>query len=172
SEGYGLSLNKLSLPVIIIYNAASIGSIFGGWLPAKLLKAGWTVNRARKSAMLMCALAVVPIVAAAIMHNLWTVVALISIALAAHQGWSANLFTLASDTFPQRAVASVIGIGGFGGAVGGMGIAKLAGIVLQRTGSYLPMFIIAGSAYLVALLVIHLLVPRLERADIDTGVGA
>jgi len=172
TEGYGLSLNKLSLPVIIIYNAASVGSILGGWLPAKLLKAGWTVNYARKISMLMCALAVVPIVTAATIHNLWAVVALISLALAAHQGWSANLFTLASDTFPQRAVASVIGIGGFGGAVGVMGIAKLAGIVLQRTGSYLPMFIIAGFAYLVALLVIQLLVPRLERADVEAGVGA
>jgi ACS family hexuronate transporter-like MFS transporter len=92
--------------------------------------------------------------------------------VAAHQGWSANIFTLVSDTFPQQAVASVVGIGGFGGAVGGMCIATFAGWVLQVTGSYIPMFIIAGSVYLIALLVIHLLVPRLERAEIDTRATA
>jgi ACS family hexuronate transporter-like MFS transporter len=172
SKEYGLSLSKLSWPLVIMYNAASIGSIFGGWLPARLLKAGWTVNHARKTAMLVCALAVVPVVIATNVHSLWVAVGLISLALAAHQGWSANLFTLASDTFPQRAVASVIGIGGFGGAVGGMAIAKLAGVVLDRTGSYLPMFIIAGSAYLVALLIIQLFVPHLERAQIDAEVRA
>jgi ACS family hexuronate transporter-like MFS transporter len=164
---YGLSLTKLGLPLVIIYNSASVGSIFGGWLPAKLLKAGWTVNRARKGAMLVCALAVVPVVMAAYVHNLWLAVGLVSLAVAGHQGWSANIFTLVSDMFPQRAVGSVVGIGGFGGAVGGMFIATLAGWVLQVSGSYLPMFIIAGSVYLTALLIIHLLAPRLQRAQID-----
>ncbi len=167
---YGLSLTTMGLPLVIIYNAASVGSIFGGWLPAKLLKAGWTINRARKSAMLLCALAVIPIMIAGEAHNLWVAVALISLAAAAHQGWSANIFTLASDMFPQRTVGSVIGIGGAAGAAGGMGIAKLAGFILQRTGSYIPLFILAGSAYVIALLIIHLLAPRLERAEIDTGV--
>jgi ACS family hexuronate transporter-like MFS transporter len=175
---YGLSLTKLGLPLVIIYNSASVGSVVGGWLPAKLLKAGWTVNRARKSAMLLCALAVVPVVMAAFAHNLWVAVGLISLAVAAHQGWSANIFTLASDMFPQRAVGSVVGIGGFGGAFGGLFIATFTGWVLQKSGSYLPMFIIAGSAYLTALLIIQLLVPRLDRAQIDdrppidTGVTA
>jgi ACS family hexuronate transporter-like MFS transporter len=172
SKGYGLSLMQLSWPMIVIYNAASVGSVCGGWLPARLLKNGWTVNRARKSVMLICALAVVPVVVAANVNSLWVAVALISLALAAHQGWSANIFTMVSDTFPQRAVASVTGIGGFGGAVGGMALAKLSGLVLQRTGSYLPMFIIASSAYLTALLIIQLLVPRLERAQVDTEVSA
>lgn len=172
STEYGLSLTKMGLPLVIIYNAASVGSIFGGWLPAKLLKAGWTVNRARKSAMLLCALAVVPVVIAANVHNLWVAVGLISLAVAAHQGWSANIFTLVSDMFPQRAVASVVGIGGFGGAVGGMFIAAFAGWVLQVSGSYIPMFMIAGSAYLIALLIIHLLAPRLQRAALDTEATA
>ena len=167
---YGLSLTTMGLPLVIIYNAASVGSIAGGWLPAKLLKSGWTVNRARKSAMLVCALAVVPIIIAAKAQNVWAAVGLISLAVAAHQGWSANIFTLVSDMFPQRAVASVVGIGGFGGAVGGMLIAAFTGWVLQISGSYLPMFIIAGSVYAIALLIIHLLVPGLERAQIDTGV--
>jgi ACS family hexuronate transporter-like MFS transporter len=128
--------------------------------------------------MLVCALAVVPVVMAAYVHNLWLAVGLVSLAVAGHQGWSANIFTLVSDMFPQRAVGSVVGIGGFGGAVGGMFIATLAGWVLQVSGSYLPMFFIAGSVYLTALLIIHLLAPRLERAPIDdqaqvdTGVVA
>jgi ACS family hexuronate transporter-like MFS transporter len=167
NTNYGLSLTTMGLPLVVIYNAASVGSIVGGWLPARLLKAGWNVNRARKSAMLLCALAVVPIMMAAKAHSLWAAVGLISLAVAAHQGWSANIFTLVSDTFPQRAVASVVGIGGFGGAVGGMCIATFAGWILQVSGSYIPMFIIAGSVYLLALLIIQLLVPRLERADID-----
>ncbi|MGH9851877.1 MAG: MFS transporter, partial [Blastocatellia bacterium] len=130
------------------------------------IKRGWTVNRARKLAMLVCALAVVPIMAAAEASNLWVAVGLVALAAAAHQGWSANLFTLVSDTFPRRAVGSVVGIGGMAGAVGGMLIALLVGEILQRTGSYVPIFIIAGSAYLVALLVVHLLAPRLDPADI------
>ena len=168
---HGLSLTGLGLPLVVIYNAACVGSICGGWLPAKLLKAGWSVNRARKTAMLVCALAVVPIVVAAHVKGLWTAVALISLAAAAHQGWSANLFTLTSDMFPQRAVASVVGIGGFGGAIGGMFIASFAGWVLQITGSYLPMFIIAASVYLLALGLIHVLAPRLSPADVDAVVA-
>lgn len=164
---HGLSLLALGPPLLVIYNAACVGSIFGGWLPARLLKAGWSANRSRKTAMLICAVAVVPIVAAAYVKGTWTAVALISLATAAHQGFSANLFTLASDMFPQRTVASVVGIGGFGGAVGGMCIASFAGWVLQVTGSYVPMFIIAGSAYLAAMAIIQVLAPSLQRADVE-----
>jgi len=128
-------------------------------------KTHWTVNASRKLAMLVCAVSVVPIVFASVASGLWTAVALIGLAAAAHQGWSANLFTLASDMFPRRAVGSVVGIGGMAGAVGGMLIAKAVGYLLQWTGSYLPVFIIAGSAYLIALLVIHLIVPRMEPAE-------
>lgn len=165
---HGLSLLALGPPLLVIYNAACVGSIFGGWLPARLLKAGWSVNRARKTAMLMCALAVVPIVAAVYVKGLWPAVALISLATAAHQGFSANLFTLVSDMFPQRTVASVVGIGGFGGAVGGMCIASFAGWVLQISHSYVPMFMVAASVYLLALAVIHLLAPDLRPADVNS----
>jgi ACS family hexuronate transporter-like MFS transporter len=164
-----LSLAGLGLPLVVIYNAASVGSIFGGWLPARFLEAGWTLNRSRKTAMLICALAVVPIVGAASVHNLWLAVALISLATAAHQGWSANLFTLASDMFPKRAVGSVVGMGGFGGAVGGMVVATLTGFLLQLTHSYRALFFIAGSAYLIALLIIQLLTPRLQPANLETS---
>jgi ACS family hexuronate transporter-like MFS transporter len=165
-RNHKLDLNSIGLPLVVVYLVADVGSIGGGWLSSSLIKRGWTVNRARKTAMLLCALAVVPIVAAARASNLWLAVALVSLAAAAHQGWSANLFTLVSDTFPRRAVGSVVGMGGMAGAVGGMVIALIVGEVLQRTGSYVPIFIIAGSAYLAALLVIHLLVPRLEPAKV------
>ena len=167
NTNHGLQLTALGLPLVVIYNAACVGSIGGGWLAARFLKAGWTVNAARKTAMLMCALTIVPIVAAANVHSLWAAVALVSLATAGHQGWSANMFTFASDLFPRRAVASVVGIGGFGGAVGGMFIAALTGWVLQATGSYVPIFVIAGSVYLVALLVIHLLTPTMHPVDLE-----
>ena len=118
-------------------------------------------------AMLICALAVVPIVMAAQATNLWVSVLLISIAASAHQGWSANLFTLTSDMFPRKAVGSVVGIGGTAGAIGGMFIAMLVGAILQSTKSYVPIFVMAGGAYLVALLIIHLLVPKLEPAKLE-----
>jgi ACS family hexuronate transporter-like MFS transporter len=168
NTNHGLQLTALGLPLVVIYNAACVGSIGGGWLAARFLKAGWTVNAARKTAMLMCALTIVPIVAAANVHSLWAAVALVSLATAGHQGWSANMFTFASDLFPRRAVASVVGIGGFGGAVGGMFIAALTGWVLQATGSYVPIFVIAGSVYLVALLVIHLLTPTMRPVNLES----
>jgi ACS family hexuronate transporter-like MFS transporter len=140
---------------VTIYLVADVGSIGGGWLSSSLIKRGWSTNAARKTAMLVCALCVVPIVFASRIESLWGAVALISVAAAAHQGWSANLFTLVSDTFPRRAVGSVVGMGGMAGAVGE---------ILQRTGSYYLIFIVAGSTYLLALLVIHSLVPRLAPA--------
>jgi ACS family hexuronate transporter-like MFS transporter len=151
----------------VIYIIADVGSIGGGWISGFFIKRGWNLNKSRKTAMLICALAVVPIVFASITSSLWVSVLLIGIAAAAHQGWSANLFTTASDMFPKQAVGSVVGIGGMAGAIGGMFIAKLVGWILDATGSYVPIFVIAASAYLVALGIIHLLAPRLEPAKID-----
>lgn len=169
---HGLDLLGLGLPLITIYLLADVGSIVGGWLAGALVRRGFSLNRARKSAMLCCALAVVPVMFAAQVQSLWLAVALIGLATAGHQGWSANLFTLASDTFPRNAVASVVGLGGFAGAVGGMLVATFVGFLLQRTGSYVPVFVMAGSAYLLALAVIHLLSPGLEPARIaDTPGG-
>ncbi|HWR37428.1 MAG TPA: MFS transporter [Clostridia bacterium] len=166
-RNHGVNLTGMILPLLVIYNSATLGSIFGGWLSSHLLRRGWTVNAARKTAMLVCALAVVPIVAASRASNLWVAVGLVSLAAAAHQGWSANIFTVASDMFPRGAVGSVVGIGGMAGAVGGMVIAKVVGYVLQWTGSYFSVFIIAGSAYLVALAVMQLIVPKLEPAALE-----
>jgi len=162
SSVHGVSLLGLRLPLIVIYNSATVGSVFGGWLQERLIKAGWTVNRARKTTMLVCAIAVTPVVLAVRIHTLWGTVAVISVAVAAHQGWSANLLTLASDMFPKNAVASVVGTGTCAGAIGGALIATFAGFLLQMTHSYVPIFVVAGFAYLIALLVIQSLSPHLE----------
>jgi ACS family hexuronate transporter-like MFS transporter len=164
NRNHGIDLRLIGPPLVVIYLVADVGSIGGGWLSSALIKRGWTVNAGRKTAMLACALAVVPMVFASGARDLWVAVGLISVAAAAHQGWSANLFTLVSDTFPRQAVGSVVGLGGMAGAVGGMLIAKLTGYLLQVTGSYVPVFLIAAFAYLTALAIIHMLVPRLEPA--------
>ncbi len=161
-RSHGVDLKSMGLPLVVIYQAASVGSIGGGWFSSALIRRGWTVNAARRTAMLTCAVAVVPIVFASQVKSLWGAVALVSLAAAAHQGWSANLFTTVSDLYPRRAVASVVGFGGMAGAIGGMLIAQITGYLLQLTGSYLGVFLIAGSAYLVALGIFSLLVPRLE----------
>ena len=163
---YGLTLTGLGPPLIAIYLMADVGSIAGGWIAGRFIKRGWSVNRARKGAMLICACAVVPIVFASHAASLWTAVVLVGLATAGHQGWSANVFTLTSDMFPRHAVGSVVGLGGLAGAVGGMLIATFTGFLLQTTGSYVPVFIMAGSAYLLALAVVHALAPRLEPARI------
>ncbi len=164
---YKLDLKNIGLPLVIIYLLADVGSIGGGWISSRLLKNGWTVNKARKTAMLTCALCVVPIIFATKASNLWVAVTLVGIAAAAHQGWSANLFTLTSDMFPRKAVGAIVGLGGMAGAIGGMVLALIVGEVLQRTGKYDVLWIVAGSAYLFALLVIHVLAPRLEPAKME-----
>lgn len=165
-EVHGMSLLAVGPPLIAIYLFADVGSIAGGWLGGHLIKRGWSVNRARKTAMLVCALAAVPIVFAAKADNVWVAVALIGLAAAAHQGFSANLFTLTSDLFPRAAVGSMVGIGGFAGAASGVLVSTLIGLQLQATHSYVALFMAAGCAYLCALLFIHVLVPRMRPAQL------
>lgn len=162
----GLDLKGLALPLFVIYTGASLGSISGGWLSSSLLKRGWSLNASRKAALLTCALAVTPIMLAARTTNAWLAVFLIALAAGAHQGWSANLYTLVSDMFPRSAVASVVGFAGMAGSLGGMFIAKVVGYILQRTGSYIPVFMLAGLAYLVAFFWVQVLAPRLEPAPV------
>ncbi len=168
---HGITLLGVGLPLLVIYQMATVGSVAGGWFSSFLIKRGRSVNAARKTAMLICALAVVPVVFVTRVSNLWAAVVLIGLAAAAHQGWSANIFTLASDTFPRRAIGSVVGLGGMFGSGGALLLAKVTGYVLQWTGSYLPLFIIAGSAYLTALVIIHILNPRLEPAGLGSATG-
>jgi len=167
-ETHGVTLTGLGPPLVAIYLAADFGSIGGGWLSSSLLKRGWNVNRARKVTMLICALCVAPVLFVSQVKGLWTAVAIIGLATAAHQGWSSNLFTLVSDMFPRRAVASVVGIGGFGGAVGGLCIAWLVSHLLQWTHSYVVVLFMAGSAYIFALVVIQVLTPRLQPVQLDS----
>jgi ACS family hexuronate transporter-like MFS transporter len=163
---HGLDLKTFGPPLVVIYIVSDLGSIAGGWLSSRLIHRGWSINAARKTTMLICAIAVTPIFFAQYVDNLWGAVAIISLATAAHQAWSANLYTLPSDMFPRKAVGSVIGIGGTAGAVGGMIFSLYIGQVLERLGSYALIFAVAGSVYLIALLIIQLLSPRLDEAKL------
>jgi len=172
-QNHGLDLSTIGLPLIVIYIIADVGSIGGGWLSSTLIKRGWSINAARKTAMLVCALAVTPIIFASNVKSLWVAVGLVGLAAAAHQGWSANIFTMASDMFPRRAVGSVVGIGGMAGAFNGATMAVIVGYILEVTHSnYRIPFFIAGSSYLAALLIMHLLVPKIEPVNYVDAVAA
>lgn len=157
NNNFGLSLTGLALPLIVIYTMTSIGSIGFGYLSGAMIKRGMEVNKSRRIAMLICALLVVPVITAASTTDMWLAIMIIGLAAAAHQGWSANIFTTASDMFPKRAVGSVVGLGGFAGSVGGMILLTSSGYIVEGTGSYIPLFIICGSAYLLALGIMTLL---------------
>jgi ACS family hexuronate transporter-like MFS transporter len=166
NQRYALNLSHLGLPLIVIYTMATIGSIGGGWLSGAFIQMGWSINKGRKIVMLICAILIVPIVFASSVSEWWAVL-LIGLATAAHQGWSTNLFTSVSDMFPKNAVGSVVGLGGMAGSFGGMLIAAAVGFILQITGSYLSIFILAGVVYLPAMLIFHLLVPSMEEAKLS-----
>src|SRR5262249_52936295 len=159
---HGVKTADMISYLLAVYIVADVGSIAGGWLSSILLRHRCSVNLVPKTTMVLCALCVVPVMAAPQTHSLWLAVGLVSLAAGAHQGWSANLFTLSSDLFPRHAVGSVVGIGGFFGSLGGMLIAKLAGYILEWYGTYTRMFVIASIAYISALGVIHLLAPKLK----------
>ncbi len=163
---FGLDLLALGPPLVVVYVMADGGSVAGGWLAGWMMRRGWSPNAARKGAMLVCALAVTPVVLTPVVHHLWPAVGLIGLAAAAHQGWSANLFTTTSDLYPSAAVGSVVGLGGFAGAVSGAFVSTAVGFLLQTTGSYALLFTLAGGMYLTALAVIQLLVPRLTPVDL------
>ena len=164
-----LDLGGLGPPLIVIYSMTCVGAVGVGWFSGFLLRRGWSVNAARKTAMLLCALAVVPVVFAANTSQLWLATLLIGLAMAAHQGWASNLFSLVGDLFPKRAVASVVGLGGMIGAITSMALAESAGFILQTTGSYWPLFAIAASAYLVALAIMHAVLPDMKPAEFPDG---
>jgi ACS family hexuronate transporter-like MFS transporter len=160
SKRYGVDLKHYGPPLVAIYVMADIGSVLGGWRSSRLLKRGVPLGRARKMAMLACALCALPVAGAMYASNLWLAVAVIGLACACHQGFSANLYALPSDLFPRWAAGSIVGLGGLSGALGGMLMSLYAANVLQKIGSYTPIFIFASLAYLFALLVVHLIVPR------------
>jgi len=162
SKRYGVDLKGFGPPLVAIYLLADVGSIFGGWLSSKMLALGISANRARKTAMFVCALMAVPVAFAQWAPSVWIAVVFLGMACAGHQGFSSNHFALPADAFPRFAQGTVVGLGGFAGALGGMLMAKYAGYILQTFGSYTPIFVVAACAYLVALLVVHLINPRYE----------
>jgi len=159
---YGLKLDKIGLPLIVAYLIADVGSIGGGWLSSYFLQIGWSINAARKTTLLICAIMVIPIYWASGIDDLWPAVILIGLGMAAHTGWSANMYTLATDFFPKKDMGTVVGFIGMAGAVGGMLMASATGHLLQATGSYKILFVIAASMYGIALIIIHLLVPNID----------
>jgi ACS family hexuronate transporter-like MFS transporter len=162
---YGVKLAQVAAPIIVVYLIADVGSVGGGWISSTLIKRGWSVNRARKTTMLAMALLIVPTALVSRAAGMWAAVLIVGVAAAAHQAWSANVYTLASDMFPKSAVGSVVGIGAFAGAMGGVVFQRVTGRVLQANGSdYAPIFVVCGLAYVTAWVIIHLLAPRLEPA--------
>jgi MFS transporter, ACS family, hexuronate transporter len=165
---------NLGLPIIVIYTIVSVGSIGGGWLSSFLISKGWPVYKARKVSMFIFALLVMPIISASHITNIWVAVLLIGVAAAAHQAWSANIFTCVSDMFPKKAVSSVVGIGGMAGSIGGIFFPLFASRLLDHyklegninTGYYI-LFSICGFAYLLAWLVMHVFAPTMKRVEID-----
>ncbi len=163
---HGLDLATMGPPLVVIYTMTTVGSIAGGWLSGSLIKRGWSVNASRKTALLICALAVLPVVFAAQVSNLWLATFIIGLAASAHQGWAANLFTLVSDLFPKHAVASVVGLGGMFGSLSALAFSQAVGLNLQSSGSYTVLFIMAGSAYLLALIIMQLLIPKMKPVEV------
>jgi ACS family hexuronate transporter-like MFS transporter len=167
---WGVQLSGLALPLIVIYVAADVGSVMGGWSSGALIKRGWSVNRGRKTALLIAALCILPTMLAPAAGTLGTAIAIVSVAAAAHQWWSANLFTTVSDMFPRPAVASVVGIGGFAGMFSAFAFQRLTGFILEATGGdYAPIFAVLGLAYVGALAIMHVLAPRLEPAGVPAA---
>ncbi len=175
NKQYGMTKTDVALPIAVVYTLTTVGSIIGGWLSGFFIGKGWPVYKARRSVMLIFALLVIPVIFAQALgsYSYWYAVLIIGLAAASHQAWSANIFTTTSDMFPKKAVASVTGIGGMAGAVGGILIARLAGTILDHfkamgsieTGYYI-MFIICGSAYLGAWIIFNLLAPQMKRVEL------
>jgi ACS family hexuronate transporter-like MFS transporter len=168
NERYNVNLRDIGLPFFTIYLISWAIGIFLGWLSSKFLKMGFDLNKGRKLGLLACGIFAIPVMLVPHTDKLWLAVALIALATGGHCGWSANIFSLMSDIFPRKATGTIAGFGGFSGALGGAIVAYSVGKILQNTGTggYAIPFAVAGSGYLVALLLIHLLVPRIEPVNI------
>jgi ACS family hexuronate transporter-like MFS transporter len=167
NDAYGITLNKIGLPLIVIYVVSSAGGIAGGWLSSKMIRSGRSLDNARKTVILICGICALPVILAPLSGGLWTAVALIALAASAHQAWAANMFSIISDIFPRNAVGSVTGLIGTAGAIGGALAATIVGYIREWSGNYTAVFIIAGSVYLLNWLVIKLFIPRIESIYLD-----
>lgn len=169
---FHLSQTQSGLRTGVIYFISILGSIAGGWLAARLLSRGWSLNAARKTSLLVCALCALPVFCATLVSNSWIAVLVVGLAAAAHQGWSANLFTFVSDTMPKRAISTVVGLGGFVSGIASGFAQKEVGHILDTYHSYLSIFLTASTMYLLALLCLHLFVPRIEPSQPEAGAPA
>lgn len=167
SESRGLTLRNVGLPLMVMYAIANLGGLFGGWLSSTLLKRGWSVNAARKVAVLVCACFVAPVALDIYCKQAWVAIGILSLAMAGHQGWASNLYAMLADIYPKQAVASITGLTGMGAAIGGTFAATITGLILQKTGSYEPILIWASMSYLVLIGGIHLFIPKLRRIDME-----
>src|SRR5690606_8437986 len=167
SDKFGVDIKNMGLPFLVIYLIADSGSIFGGSLSGAFIRKGWSINKARKTTLLICALIILPVAFVAITDNKWLAIFLIGLGAAGHQAWSANIFTLVSDVFPKKATASVVGIGGMVGAVSGIISSFILGSVLDNAGNsgFFWAFLVAGSSYLIILGLVHLLMPKMTPLD-------
>jgi len=167
SDNFDVKIKEMGLPFLVIYLIADSGSIFGGWLSGALMKKGWSLNKARKITLLICAVIILPVCFVAFTESKWIAIFLIGLGAAGHQAWSANLFTLASDVFPKKATASVVGIGGMVGAVAGMIFNIILGSVLDSANNtgFFWAFLVAGSCYIILLGIIHLIMPKMQPLD-------
>ncbi len=159
---FHLTQTQAGVRTSVVYLISIVGSIGAGWLAAKLLSRGWSLNAARKGSLLVCALCALPVFSAALVSNSWVAVLVVGLAAAGHQGWSANLYTFVSDTMPKRAISSVVGLGGFASGLVSTFAQKQVGHILDTSHSYVPVFVTASTMYLLALLCLHLFVPRIE----------
>ena len=162
SKTHGVDIKEVVLPLIVIYAVSSIGGIGGGWLSSKFIKMGRSIDFSRKTVILICAVLVLPVMLVSSISNLWVAVGLITLAAAGHQGWAANIFTIVSDIYPKNAVASMIGLSGFTGAIGGALSASFVGLLLETTGSYFLMFMVAASVYLVNWLILKIFIKEIK----------
>ncbi len=167
SKTHGINIKGLVLPLIVIYGVSSLGGIGGGWLSSKFIQMGKTIDYARKTTILICAIIIMPVVLVSQAHNLWAAVVLIALAAAGHQGWASNIFTLVSDIYPKNAVGSMMGLSSFTGAVGGTLSASFVGLLLEGTGSYSLIFLFASSVYLVNWLVIKIFIKEIQPIEME-----
>jgi ACS family hexuronate transporter-like MFS transporter len=163
SASRGISLNHVGLPLVTMYVMANAGGLMGGWISSALIKRGWTINAARKLAVLVCAVCVVPVAFDGSVEHSWVAIGILGLAMAGHQGWASNLFAMLSDIYPTDAIASITGLTGIGAAIAGAFAAAGTGYVLEKTGSYFPVLIWASISYLLVLVEIHLFIPKIER---------
>ncbi|WP_438481346.1 MFS transporter [Oleiharenicola lentus] len=163
NKRFHLNLGATGFWTAVFFALAAAGGVAGGWLSGKFMNQGWTLNKARKLTLLACAIAVVPIYFAPFASEVWMAVIIIGLAGSAHQGWSANLFSVVSDTMPKEAISSVVGLGGFVAYFTGGFVNGFTGLILQKTGSYVWVFAYFSMMYLLSLALLQLLVPRIQR---------